>query len=163
MNLLEQFIELSACVPAQSLQSCPTLCNPMDCSPPGFSLLRISQATILEWVAMPSSRGSSQPKDWTHVSWISCIVGRFFTSKPPGKPFYLLELWFIIKGCISGLTSWKRYLGWGMGNRHGAPMPFLHLQVFTNLEALQTLSFWVFTKASLHRHDWWNHLPLAAD
>ena len=44
-------------------QLCPTLCNPMDCSPPGSSVHGILQTRILEWVAMPSSRGSSQPKD----------------------------------------------------------------------------------------------------
>ena len=44
---------------AKSLQSCPTLCNPMDCSPPGSSAHGILQARILEWVSMPSSRGSS--------------------------------------------------------------------------------------------------------
>ena len=45
--------------------SCPTLCDPRDCSPPGFSVQEILQATILEWVAMPFSRGSSQPRDQT--------------------------------------------------------------------------------------------------
>ena len=44
-------------------QSCPTLSNPMDCSPPGSSVHRILQARILEWVAMPSCRGSSQLRD----------------------------------------------------------------------------------------------------
>ena len=44
------------CVCAKSLQSCPTLCDPMDCSPPGSSVHGILQAIILEWVAMPSSR-----------------------------------------------------------------------------------------------------------
>ena len=48
----------------------------MDCSPPGSSVREISQARILEWVAMPSSRGSSPPRDWTPVFH---IVGRFFT------------------------------------------------------------------------------------
>ena len=48
---------------AQPLQSCPALCNPMDCSPPGSSVHRILQARILEWVAMPSSKGSSQSRD----------------------------------------------------------------------------------------------------
>ena len=43
-------------------QSCPTLCNPVDCSPPGSSVYGIFQARILEWVATPSSRGSSQPR-----------------------------------------------------------------------------------------------------
>ena len=47
------------CVYAKSLQSCPTLCDPIDCSPPGSSVHGILQAGILEWVAMPSSRGSS--------------------------------------------------------------------------------------------------------
>ena len=53
-----------------------TLCNPMDYSPPGSSIHGILQARILEWVAMPSSRGSSQPRDQTLVS---LIVGRHFT------------------------------------------------------------------------------------
>ena len=51
----------------QSLQSCLTLCDPMDCNPPASSVHGILQARILEWVAMPSSRGSSQPGDQTHV------------------------------------------------------------------------------------------------
>ena len=56
-------------------QSCPTLCNPMDCSPPGFSVHRNLQARILEWVAISSSKGSSRLRDHTQVS---CIAGRFF-------------------------------------------------------------------------------------
>ena len=53
--------------------SCPTLCDPMDCSPPGSSVHGILQARILEWVAMPSSRGSPQPRDETQVSLsLSC-------------------------------------------------------------------------------------------
>ena len=47
------------------------LCDPMDCSPPGSSVHGILQARILEWVAMPSSRGSSRPRDWTWVSYVS--------------------------------------------------------------------------------------------
>ena len=53
-------------------QSCLTLCDPMDCSPPGSSVHRISQARILEWVIISCSRGSSWPKDWTQVSRVSC-------------------------------------------------------------------------------------------
>ena len=56
-------------------QSYPALCDPMDCSPPGSSVHGISQARILEWVAMPSSRGSSQPRGRTQVS---PIAGSFF-------------------------------------------------------------------------------------
>ena len=48
-----------------SLQLCPTLCNPMDYSPPGFSVRGIVQARILVWVAVPFSRGSSRPRDQT--------------------------------------------------------------------------------------------------
>ena len=58
---------------AKLLQSCPTLYDPIDCSPPGSSVHGIFQARILEWVAMPPSRGSSQPRDWTCVSYVSCI------------------------------------------------------------------------------------------
>ena len=51
-------------------QSCPTLCNPMDCSLPGSSVHGILQARILEWVATSFPRGSSPPRDWTQVSCI---------------------------------------------------------------------------------------------
>ena len=81
-------VSVSACVVSQSLQSCPTLCNPVDCSPPGFSVHAILQARILEWVAMPSSRGPSRPRVQTHLSCLSCIPGTFFTTEPPGKPLY---------------------------------------------------------------------------
>ena len=79
-----------AWVRAKLLQSCCTLCHPMDCSPPGSSAHGILQARILEWVAISSSRGSSWPKDWTRVSCSSCIAGRFFTAEPPGKPSWIL-------------------------------------------------------------------------
>ena len=49
------------------------LCNPMDCSPPGSSVCGILQARTLEWVAMPFFKGSSQPRDWTLVSCVSCV------------------------------------------------------------------------------------------
>ena len=54
------------------LQSCPTLCDPMD-----YTMHGILQARILEWVAFPFSRGSSQSRDQTQVS---CIAGEFFTN-----------------------------------------------------------------------------------
>ena len=61
------------CMCAKLLQSCPTLCDPMDCSLPGSFVHGILQAGVLEWVAVSSSRGSSRPRDWTHVSYVSCI------------------------------------------------------------------------------------------
>ena len=51
--------------------------------------MEILQARILEWVAMPSSRGSSHPRDRTCISCDSCIVGRFFIAGPLGSPCYL--------------------------------------------------------------------------
>ena len=57
-------------------QSCPTLCNPMDCSLSGSSVHGILQARILEWVAISFFRGSSQPREQTQVSH---IAGRCFT------------------------------------------------------------------------------------
>ena len=60
---------------AKSFQSCPSLCDPMDSSWPGPSLRGIFQARTLEWVALPSSKGSSQPGDRTPISYVSCIVG----------------------------------------------------------------------------------------
>ena len=53
---------------AKSLLSCTILCDPMDFSPPGSSVHGILQATILEWVAIPSSRGFFWPRDWTEFS-----------------------------------------------------------------------------------------------
>ena len=60
-------------VHAQSLQSCPILCDPMGCSPPGSFVHGILQERILECVAMPSSRGSCWPRDRAHISCGSCI------------------------------------------------------------------------------------------
>ena len=65
-------VEKKVKMQVQIIQLCPTLCNPMDCT-----VHEILQATILDYVAFPFFRGSSQPRDWTQVS---CIAGRFFTS-----------------------------------------------------------------------------------
>ena len=62
---------------AKWLQSCPTLCNPMNCIPPGSSVHGTLQARILEWAAISSSRESSPPRD---PARISSIAGRFFTT-----------------------------------------------------------------------------------
>ena len=62
------------CVCVLVAQSCPTLCHPLDCSPPGFSAHGIFQTRIMEWVAISSSRESSRPRDETCVS---CIARQF--------------------------------------------------------------------------------------
>ena len=63
----------AATTAAKLLQSCLTLCNPIDGSPPGSPIPGFLQARTLEWVAMHSSKGSSQPRDQTHISYVSCI------------------------------------------------------------------------------------------
>ena len=73
---------------AKSRQSCLTLCDPVDHSLPGSSVHGILQARILEWIAMPSSRRSSWPRDWTHFSYVCLLhwqVGSL-PPVPPGKP-----------------------------------------------------------------------------
>ena len=70
-------------------QLCPTLCDSLDCSPPASSVHGTFQAGILKWVAIFSSKGSSQPRDRTCVSCVSCITGGFFTAEPLEKPHHL--------------------------------------------------------------------------
>ena len=82
-------------------QSCPTLCHPMDCSLPGSSVHGISQARILECVAISSSRDRTWPRDWTHIYCISCIAGGFFTLEPAGKLKYYTSLSIYLYNIIS--------------------------------------------------------------
>ena len=63
-------IYVYACIHAKSLQSCLTLCDPMDCSLPSSSVHGILQARVLEWVAVPVSRGSSRPRDQTLICYV---------------------------------------------------------------------------------------------
>ena len=84
-------------------QSCPILCNSMDCSPPGSSVRGILQARVLEWVAMPSSRGSCQPRGWTQSP---ALQADSLASEPPGKPFPKIgpyypssHTWMVVQGC----------------------------------------------------------------
>ena len=97
-----------------SLSCVRLFCDPMDCSPPGSSVYGISQARILEWVAISFSRRSSWLRDWTHIS---CTANRLFTTEPPGNPPYMhynyiqwkqnktsdLRKIFLIKKCIEGM------------------------------------------------------------
>ena len=74
-------------------QACPTICDPRDCSPPGSFVRGILQARILQWVAISYSRGSSQPRDQTCVSCISC-TGRqiLYRQHYPGSPYPILQI-----------------------------------------------------------------------
>ena len=79
------------------------LCNPLDWSPSGSSVCGISQARLLEWVAIFFSRESSWPRDWTHVPGVSCLAGGFYTTSTTWEahfPFLYLTIkvayiWFL--------------------------------------------------------------------
>ena len=72
-------------------QSCLTLWDLMDYRLPGSFVHGISQAGILEWVAISFTGESSWPRNWTHVS---CLASRFFTTEPPVKPGPSVNKWF---------------------------------------------------------------------
>ena len=67
-------------------QSCLTLCDPTDCSPPDSSVHGILQARILGWVAMPSSGDLANPEIQPRSLTVPALVGGFFTTRAPGKP-----------------------------------------------------------------------------
>jgi len=84
----------ACCVHSQSYL---TLCDPVDCSPPGSSVHGISQVRILEWVAISCSRRSSQPKNWTWVSCPSCIGGRILHHlRYLGRPYTFVRTYIYI-------------------------------------------------------------------
>ena len=87
---------------AQLLQSCLTLCNPRDCSPPGSSVHGILQAGIPEWVAMHSFEGPAPPRDQTRVS---CITGGFFTGWATGEAQCVLQFIFILASATTAAKS----------------------------------------------------------
>ena len=79
---------------SEVVQSCPTLCNPLDCSLLGFSVHGLPQARILEWVTISFSRGSSRPRDWTQVSHIG---GRHFNLWAPREAKNMMQMNFFTK------------------------------------------------------------------
>ena len=91
-----------------------TLYNLMDCRPPGSSVLGILQTTILEWVAISYSRGSSWPMDWTHIYYISCMAEEFFSqarghlgSPPYDENLYPKNYKTLIMEIEDGIKKWK--------------------------------------------------------
>ena len=107
-------------------QSCLTLCNSMVCILTGSSVHGILQARILEWVAIPFSRGSSQPRDWTQVS---CIAGRFF------------PVWAIKRPCVGNMNidQRKHRPKWIMKYPYGYTDLFLSL---SDGHLIQMLTSW---------------------
>ena len=88
---------------ALSIQSCLTLCDPVECSLPGSSVHGILQARVLEWVAMSSARGSSWPRDRTCMSFVSCIGRRvLYHSRRLGSPQTASTAWSSLSMLSSG-------------------------------------------------------------
>ena len=102
-------------------QSCMTLCDPVDCSPPGFSVHGILQARVLEWVAIASSKGSSQPRGLNlHLLCLLLLHCRhtlYPVSHWGGLP---LSLWL---SPLTAPTPWMSLTPWGL--RHPLPAAFL--------------------------------------
>jgi len=114
LNIIRCIYCLSSSKGSQSLSSV-WLCNPIDCSPPGSSGYGIFQARILELVAISFSRGSSQPRDHTHVSGVSWIAGTFFTTGPPGEFHYFVyhkQLWISEAKSASSYAFQVLHLCW---------------------------------------------------
>ena len=110
--------QLCLCVCPRLLQLCSILCDPMDRSLPGSSIHGISQARILEWVVISSSRGSSRPRDPTCTSWV-----RFLPAEPSGSLVHQLYFNFqrrqwqptpvLLPGEPHGQRSLVGYSPWG--------------------------------------------------
>ena len=100
-NSLPKYCAMLYC--DKSLQSCPTLCNSMDCIPPGFWVHGILQARIPEWVAMPSSRSSS-PKDWTLISYILLHwQAGSLPLLPPSIEYQTINGWNLPRGPVDAI------------------------------------------------------------
>ena len=97
---------LHTCIICVCTEHAPTLCNPMDCSPPVSSVHYTLLARILEWIAISSSRGTSWPRDRTQTA----LAGRFLTTELPGKPYWYnihfrIRVFFILKIPFTGIKS----------------------------------------------------------
>ena len=128
--LLWVFIALHCAVLCLVAHACLTLCDPMDSYPSGSSVHGIFQARILEWVAMPSSMGSSQPRDGTQVY---CIAGRFFTIWATKKPHCSARLsdWTELNWTEAFSShSWWAYLPCGMWDLISPTRDQTHISCF---------------------------------
>ena len=95
----KKYTHIEAC---SAGKSSPTLCDPMDCSPPGFSVHEIVQARILECVAVSFSRDLPDPGAKPVSPASPVLAGRFFTTEPPGKPYRHLHVISVRVGiCIN--------------------------------------------------------------
>ena len=167
INSWPSWLFISIYLPLLVTQSCPALCNPIDYSLPGSSVHEILQARIAKWVAIPFSRVSSRPRDWT---WVSCIAGGFFTVWAVCLCWVLIEARGIFDLCCglgifsfsmwypvpsSGLEPWRPALGaWSLNHwtTKKVPLPSSQLSDSLSLEGIQencifflTISFFRWT------------------
>ena len=121
-------------------QFCLTLRDPMHCSPPGSSVYGILQARTLEWVAMPSSKGSSRPRNWTQVS---CFAGRFCSDWATREtPSLSLPNQKTEVCCINIRNNWKvikKLKSWPQRLRHMIAYGLLGHVSFGNWDFLKKL------------------------
>ena len=111
-------------------QSCPTLCHPMDCSLPSSSIHGILQARILEWVTIPFSRGSSQPRDWLRSPALQADSS---PSEPPGKPKNRILMLF---------TQRLKKTGWGTKASPGQDSSIMRSVFLKKQKYIWILSAW---------------------
>ena len=132
-------------------QSCPTLCDPMDCNLPGFSVHGILQARVLEWVAISFFRGSSWPKDRTRVShivgrrfnlWATreapklCAISCFTMQITLAFDYYLLSHGHLMVDSPKGITLYSRQR---KGNSGGVRMdPLVSFLLTANIKDPET-------------------------
>ena len=129
---------MPVCLKVKVAQLCPTLCNPMH-----YTVHGILQARILEWVAFPFSRGSSQPRDRTQVSH---IAGGFFTSWVTKEAYLFNGLFF--RNCFPSWSGQTYQLGFMLGWR-----PFMYFFFFKFVAALHTM--WALGSPTRNR----THIP----
>ena len=131
MSLFSSLFLLPYCVRVLVAQSGPTLCDLTDCSPAGFSVHEILQARILKWIAIPFSRGTSQPRN---RNLVSCMAGRFFTVWATGKSSlscscYLRAIPDSYHQLLAHPMSWVAAVGKGVlhgQRRNFSVSPLLH-------------------------------------
>ena len=93
-----------------------SLCDPVDYSPPGSSVSGILQARLLQWVAMPSSRAPSRPRDQTHVSYVSFIGRQVLYHYHLGSPymyiitfFWIIYLYYLFQKMSEEMNEWMKW------------------------------------------------------
>ena len=98
------FLLLAPSLQCVCAKSCPTHCDSVGYGPPYSSVLGILQARTLEWVAIPFSRGSSQPRDRTKLPAALALASGFVTTEPPGKPTALS-----LGCCVLSVYWWRKH------------------------------------------------------